>query len=65
MLERRHEHHPAREVEAPRVIAAADLLGPAGLVNQQVAAVRADVRQAAEHPGPVAREQQRLVEVPG
>jgi hypothetical protein len=47
------------------VIAAADLLGPAGRAHQEVGAVGADVRQAAQFAGGVAREEQRLVEVPG
>ena len=65
LLEAGHEGHAAREIEAPRVVAAADLLGPAGPVHQDVAAVRADVRQAAQLAGGVARQQERLVEVPG
>ena len=64
-LEARHEGHAAGEIEAARVVAAADLLGPAGRAHQQVAAVGADVGEAAQLAGRVAREQQRLVEVAG
>jgi hypothetical protein len=64
LLEARHEGHAAGEVEAARVVAAADLLGAARRAHEQVAAVRADVRQAAQRAVAVAREQQRLVEVP-
>ena len=44
------------------MVAAADLLGAARRLHQQVAAVRADVGQAAQRAAGVARQQQRLVE---
>jgi len=64
-VEARHERHAPGEVEAPRVVAAADLLGVAGRMDEHVAAVRADIGETSQLSRCVASEQERLDEVPG
>lgn len=55
---------PSRS-KRPRVIGAANLLGVAGGRHEQIAAMGADVGQAAQHSGRVAHQQQGLVEQAG
>src|SRR5208282_4874622 len=59
--ELRHERHVPGEIEAARVVAAADLLDlGAWLAYQDVAAMGTYIRQAAQRSLRVARQQQRL-----
>ena len=47
-LEFRHESHASGEIEAPRVVAAADVIGGAGRLDQDIPAMGADIRQATQ-----------------
>ncbi len=61
-VELRHRQEASVEPEAPAVIAAAQHRLRAFVFADQIAAMRADVREAAQAIGAVARQEERLVE---
>jgi hypothetical protein len=61
-LEARHEAHAAVQFEAARVVAAANVLGAAGPIDQALGAVRAHIAQAAQRALGIACEQHGFVQ---